>query len=293
MPNIVWINGRIAKADEAHVNFFDMGFQLGDGVYEMVSTRDGVMFRLDDHLDRLDASMHATRIVPAMSRDDWRRAVVDATRASGLRDAGSRIIVTRGVLPDGETDIRKATPNVLIGVLPYAYLASGEQRARGIRLQVAQQRGMPADTLDPRYKHISRLQYQLARIEAAEAGYDDLVWLAHDGTVQEAPRSNIFMVKRDHLYTPSTGILHGITRMTMCEVAESLGIPVTVAAITAFDLFVADEIFTTSTSGGALAVREVSGRPTMQAAPGPVTRRIDAAYWALRATGKYGTRVFD
>ena len=288
----VWINGRLVSADEAHVSFFDMGFQLGDGVYEMISTRDGVMFRLDDHLDRLDASMHATRILPKMSRDEWRGAVLDATRASGLADAGTRIIVTRGVPPPGTTDIRAATPNVLMGVTPYAYLANDDLRKRGIKLQIAQQRGMPADTLDPRYKHISRLQYQLARIEAAEAGYDDLVWLAHDGTVQETPRSNIFMVKKGTLYTPGAGVLRGITRLTLCEVASALGIPVQVGAITAFDLFVADEIFTCSTSGAALAVREVSGRPVMGSVPGPVMTRLNEAYWTLRASGKYGTRVF-
>ncbi len=132
----VWINGKLVPPDQAHVSFFDMGFQLGDGVYEMISTRDGVMFRLDDHLDRLDASMHATRILPKMSRDDWRRAVLDATRASGLRDAGTRIIVTRGVQPPNTTDIRAATPSVLMGVSPYMYLANDEQRKRGIKLQI-------------------------------------------------------------------------------------------------------------------------------------------------------------
>lgn len=292
MTHPVWINGKLATDAATHVSFFDMGFQFGDGVYEVISTRGGKMFRLDDHLDRLDASMHATRIVPKMSRADWRAAVLEATRASGLKDAGTKIIVTRGVQPPNTTDPRAATPNVFICATPYIYLASDELRRKGIRLQVSQQRGMPPDTLDPRYKHISRLQYQLARIEAADAGYDDLVWLAHDGTVQEAPRSNIFMVKRGTVYTPAAGVLHGITRLTFCELAKELGIPLAVGPFTAFDLFVADEVFTCSTSGAALPVREVSGRPVMGSVPGAITQRLNDAYWKIRDEGRYTTAVY-
>jgi branched-chain amino acid aminotransferase len=291
MTHPVWINGKLTRGAEAHVSFFDMGFQFGDGVYEVISTRERVMFRLDDHLDRLEASMHATRIVPKLSRADWRAAVLDTTRASGLKDAGTKIIVTRGIPPAGSSDPRAATPNVFICATPYIYLASESQRSTGIKLQIAQQRGMPPDTLDPRYKHISRLQYQLARIEAIEAGYDDLVWLAHDGTVQEAPRSNIFMVKKGTLYTPAAGVLHGITRLTFCELANELAIPLVVGPFTAFDLFVADEVFTCSTSGAALPVREVSGRPIMGMLPGPITMKLNDAYWRIRAEGRYGTPV--
>jgi len=292
MSNVVYVNGAFLPAEGTHVSFFDWGLQFGDGVYEVVSTLDGVMFRLDDYLDRLDASMHAARLDPRMSRHEWREAVLETTRRSGLRDAGTKIIVTRGAQPPGTTDLRACKPNVFICATPYMFLGDEAQRKNGIKLMVAHQRGMPNDSLDPRYKHISRLQYNLARIEAAEAGYDDLVWLSHRGMVQEAPRSNVFMVKNGTLYTPADGVLHGITRMTFCELARELGIPVTVGDITAFDLFVADEVFTCSTSGAALPVREVSGRKVMGPVPGPVTQRLNDAYWRIRAEGRYATRVY-
>lgn len=287
----VYVNGRYLPAGEAHVSFFDWGFQFGDGVYEVISSWQGMMFRLDDHLDRLDASMHAARLDPGLDRAQWRDAVVEVTRRSGLRDAGTRIIVSRGAQPPGTSDLRACRPNVFIAASPYLFLGTEEQRVQGIRLMVAHQRGMPADTLDPRYKHISRLQYNLARIEAAEAGYDDVVWLSHDGSVQEAPRSNLFAVRAGVLQTPAAGILHGITRMTFCELAHELGIPVEVRPLTAFDLFVADEVFTCSTSGAALPVREVSGRSVRAAVPGPITRRLQDAYWRIRAEGRHGTPV--
>lgn len=285
----VYVNGEFLPPDRAHVSVFDQGVQMGDGVYEMISGVGRRLFRLDDHLDRLDASMHATRILPQLSRDDWRAAVVETAKRSGLDDVLVRIIVTRGIVRAGSGDPRDATPNVFMSPTPYASLGNERQKREGIRLSVAHQRGMAPDTLDPRYKHISRLQYQLAKIESVEAGYDDLVWLAADGHVQEAPKSNVFMVKGGAVYTPAEGVLHGVTRRTMAELCAELGIRFEAARITAFDLFNADEVFTTSTSGGALPVREVAGRPTRVPAPGPVTRRLDEAYWAMRRSGRHGT----
>ncbi len=285
----VYVNGEFLPPDRAHVSVFDQGVQMGDGIYEMISGVGRKLFRLDNHLDRLEASMHATRILPKLSREAWRAAVVETARRSGFDDVLVRIIVTRGVVRAGSWDPRDATPNVFMSPTPYASLGNEHQKREGIRLNIAHQRGMAPDTLDPRYKHISRLQYQLAKIESVEAGYDDLVWLAADGTVQEAPKSNVFMVKGGEVYTPAEGVLYGVTRLTMSELCDELGIHFHAARITAFDLFNADEVFTTSTSGGALPVREVAGRPTRLPAPGPVTRRLDEAYWAMRRAGRHGT----
>ena len=287
----VYVNGEFKSADAMHVSVFDLGLQFGDGVYEVVSAKDGVMFRLDDHVERLMRSLHATRIDPNMSAANWRDAMLETARQSGLRDIAVKTVVTRGVPPAGASDPRAARANVFITAAPYIWLGNEAQRRHGIKLHIAHQRGMPADTLDPRYKHISRLQYQLAKIESIEAGYDDLLWLAHDGTVQEAPKSNLFLVKHGALYTPGDGVLHGITRTTFCELARELDISLEVRAITPFDLFTADEAFTCSTSGGALPVREVSGRPMMHAVPGPITCRLDDAYWQMRRDGRYGTAL--
>lgn len=285
----VYVNGEFRDAEAMHVSVFDLGLQFGDGVYEVVAANDRVMFRLDDHVERLMHSLHATRIDPGLDAASWRMAMLETARRSGLADVAVKTVVTRGVMPAGASDPRAAKPNVFMTAAPYIWLGSEAQRATGIRIHVAHQRGMPPDTLDPRYKHISRLQYQLAKIESIEAGYDDLVWLAHDGTVQEAPKSNLFIVKKGALYTPADGVLHGITRMTFCELARELGIPLDVRAITPFDLFTADEAFTCSTSGGALPIREVAGRPMMHPVPGPITRRLDAEYWRKRREGWRGT----
>ncbi len=284
----VFVNGAFRSEAEARPSVFDLGFQFGDGIYEVVSAWRGTFFKLDAHIRRLLDGLRAARLEAGLDAAEWRAAIMETARRNGLRDAAVTVIVTRGVLPRGSTDLRQAHPNIFIIATPYGFIGSEEQRRSGIRLQIGHQRGMAADALDPRYKHISRLQYQLSRLEALEAGYDDVVWLSPQGQVEEAPRSNLFIVKSGVLLTPAQGVLHGITRETFAELAQELAIPFEPAVLTAYDLFTADEVFTCSTSGGALPVREVSGRKIPGPVPGPITHRLDEAYWAMRESGRHG-----
>jgi branched-chain amino acid aminotransferase len=204
-----------------------------------------------------------------------------------------RIIVTRGVAKAVVADPRDFDPTVIVWAAPYVFLADESGRHRGIRLHLSSLRGFRPDTLDPRYKCLDRFHYQLAKIEALEAGYDDVLWLGPDGYVSEGPASNVFTVSKGVLYTPGRGVLRGITRETFLELASDAGVPTRETDLSAFDLFSADEVFTSSTAGGALPVREVAGRPLRDPIPGPVTAELDRRYWELRDSGKYGTPIYD
>ncbi len=131
----------------------------------------------------------------------------------------------------------------------------------------------------------------MARIEALEAGYDDVIWLDQAGNVCEEPASNIFVIKEGVVRTPRRNVLRGITRQTFIELARDAALPVEEADLTAFDLYAADEVFTCSTAGGALAVREVAGRPLAGSVPGPLTQKLDRLYWTLRESGAHGTPI--
>jgi branched-chain amino acid aminotransferase len=288
---ILYCDGAYLPESQARLSAFDLGVQFGDGVYEVVSAWKGLIFRLDDHLERLMDTLHAARIPVGLDRAAWTEIVRQTAKRNGLADASVKIVVTRGLLAPGNPDPRAAKPSVRAFATPYAHLGTPEQRAKGIRLQIGHQRGMAPDTLDPRYKHTSRLQYQLAKIESLDSGYDDVVWLSAQGFVEEAPRSNVFLVKNGILRTPSLGVLHGITRTTFCELAAELGIQVEAGALTGFDLFAADEVFTCSTSGAALPVREVAGRVIRGGAPGPVTAKLNETYWRKREAGWHGTPI--
>lgn len=291
MPDepILYLNGEYKALSEAHISVLDQGFLLGDGVFDVVSAFRGSLFRLDDHLDRLEQSLRAARLGRPLDRSQWRDAIIETLHRNELRDASVRVIVTRGVSPQVVADPRVFEATVIIWVAPYVFLADEADRERGIRLHLAAGRGFGPDTLDPRYKCLDRLSFQLAKLEALEAGYDDVVWLGPEGYLAEGPASNLFIVRNGRLATPARAVLHGITRDTFIELSQELSIPFEACDLSAFDAFSADEVFTCSTAGGALAVREIAGRPLPGPVPGPVTRDLDRAYWRLRESGKHGT----
>ena len=286
---IIYIDGNFEPLSVARISPLDQGFLLGDGIFDVVSAWDSKIFMLDAHLDRFFDSMRAARLETRLSREQWVDAIVETTRRNKLSDASIRFILTRGV-PDGVVaDPRHIQPTEMIWAAPYIFLADEEKRSTGIRIMISSMRGFAPDTLDPRFKCLDRLNSQLIRLEALEAGYDDAVWLDGHGYVAEAAASNIFVVKNDEIFTPQTGILRGITRATVLELAERGGIPHRESQLTAFDLYSADEVFTCSTAGGPLPVREVSGRAI--AATGPITERISELYWQMRAEGEYSTPI--
>ena len=286
---IIYIDGNFEPLSVARISPLDQGFLLGDGIFDVVSAWDSKIFMLDAHLDRFFDSMRAARLETRLSREQWVDAIIETTRRNKLSDASIRFILTRGV-PDGVVaDPRHIQPTEMIWAAPYIFLADEEKRSTGIRIMISSMRGFAPDTLDPRFKCLDRLNSQLIRLEALEAGYDDAVWLDGHGYVAEAAASNIFVVKNDEIFTPQTGILRGITRATVLELAERGGIPHRESQLTAFDLYSADEVFTCSTAGGPLPVREVSGRAI--AATGPITERISELYWQMRAEGEYSTPI--
>ena len=286
---IIYIDGNFEPLSGARISPLDQGVLLGDGIFDVVSAWDSKIFMLDAHLDRFFDSMRAARLETRLSREQWVDAIVETTRRNKLSDASIRFILTRGV-PDGVVaDPRHIQPTEMIWAAPYIFLADEEKRSTGIRIMISSMRGFAPDTLDPRFKCLDRLNSQLIRLEALEAGYDDAVWLDGHGYVAEPAASNIFVVKNDEIFTPQTGILRGITRATVLELAERGGIPHRESQLTAFALYSADEVFTCSTAGGPLPVSEVSGRAI--AATGPITERISELYWQMRAEGEYSTPI--
>lgn len=286
---ILYINGEFLPLSKTHISVLDQGFLLGDGVFDVVSAWKGSLFRVNDHLDRLDRSLRAACLGEPLSKEEWLQVIIETLNRNGLRDASVRLIVTRGVSQDVVADPRNVNATVIVWAAPYVFLADEEARAKGINLHVSSVRGFRPDSLDPKYKCLDRLSFQLAKIEALESGCDDVVWLSPEGYLAEGPASNIFLVSSGKLLTPRRGILEGITRQTFLEIAENENIPFIESDLSPVDAFSADEIFTCSTAGGALAVRQIAGRKIRGDVPGPLTKLLDRSYWSLRDSGKYGT----
>ena len=289
--SIIYINGEYKPLAEANISVLDQGFLLGDAVFDVVSAWKGYIFKLEDHLDRFEDSLRATRMNCSLDKEGWSKAILETVKLNNLQDASIRFIATRGISKDVVADPRDNQPTEIIWVAPYIFLADQAGRSEGIKLMISHLRGFTPDTLDPRYKCVDRLHYQLAKMEALDAGYDDLIWLDNNGYVAEGPASNIFVIKNGVLYTPGDGILRGITRQVFIDLARSINIEVQLCNISTFDLYSADEIFTTSTAGGALPIKEVSGRKIKNSVPGVITKKLDSLYWKLRESGESGTLI--
>jgi branched-chain amino acid aminotransferase len=176
--------------------------------------------------------------------------------------------------------------------VPYVWILKPEQIDIGARAMISSIRQLPAQSLDPKIKSLSRLHLDLASLQGRAAGVDVTVMLDLDGHVTEGPGFNLFVVKGGTAYSPPEGILMGITRQTVFELAAENAIPAREAQLTAYDLYAADEIFLTSTAGGIMPLVEIDGRPIGDGKPGPVSQRIHGLYWALRESGRHGTPVF-
>ncbi|MCF6255776.1 MAG: branched-chain-amino-acid transaminase [Gammaproteobacteria bacterium] len=283
-----WINGRLMPGSEATVSVFDHGLLYGDGVFEGIRFYQGRAFRLHAHLKRLMDSAAAICLTIPYTQEELTQAVADIVAAFAEPEGYLRLMVTRGVGPLGLNPDSCTQPTVIL-IADHLSMISEKQRQRGAKLVIASTRRLPADGLDGRIKSLNYLNNILARMEANQAGADEAVLLNRNGHVAEGSAANIFIVRDAQLFTPHPvdGALQGITRSVVMELAASEKIPATVCALTAYDLYTADECFLTGTGAELIPVREVDSRP-LRHCPGPVFSRLAEAFTNViyRETGE-------
>jgi branched-chain amino acid aminotransferase len=278
----VWLNGEIVPAVRASVSVFDRGILLGDGVYETVRAHHGRLFRWPSHRDRLWRSLHSARIPRTGSVSDLDRGIDLCLEGNKLGEARLRITITRGSGGPGYRMPEGAEPTVIVAASPWHSLAEDLYRS-GVSAVVPSIRQTGRQSLDPGLKSISRIHLVLARMDAEETGAQEALLLGEGGEVREGTASNVFLVSGGTLRTPSLdcGILSGITREAVLQVARAAGIPCREERIPGGDLGSADEIFFTNTSWGALPVTLLDGRPVGDGKPGKVTRDLGERLAAL------------
>jgi branched-chain amino acid aminotransferase len=277
MPLICYVNGEFVPAERAAVSAFDHGFLYGDGVFESLTVSDGRIFKLGEHLDRLEKSARALRLALPESRDRLAGIVKEAVRRSGVRDVYVRIVVSRGAgYPLLDPRVTKGPSLVVLLHPPSPPAETGTSyraRGAGLRLKTVAVRKVPAESFEPRVKSLNYLNNVLARLEAIDSGYDEALMLDMRGFVAEAAGENIFVVCAGKLRTPrALQVLDGITRRAVLDLARRAGLPSEEGDLTLYDLYTADECFLTSSFSRVHAVAEVDGRPIP--APGPITLRL-------------------
>ena len=228
---------------------------------------------------------------PPYGRDRVREVLVECARLSGLRDAYAEVICTRGIPPAGSRDPRDCENRFFAFVVPFVWIARPEKQEHGLHATISGVRRISPGSVDPTAKNYHWLDLTMGLYEAYERGGETAVLVDEGGNVVEGPGFNVFVVKDGGILTPDTGVLEGITRRTVMELASEIGIPHERRSIPADEMRRAEEAFVTSTAGGIMPVTRVDGRALGDGAPGPVTSRLRDAYWDLHRDPRYATPV--
>ncbi|MGH7699920.1 MAG: branched-chain-amino-acid transaminase [Gemmatimonadales bacterium] len=282
----IWIDGRYVSREQAVVSVYDHGLLYGDGVFEGLRAYGGRIFRLDRHLERLYASAKAIWLEIPLARDALGDVVLDTVRRSGLAEAYIRLVVTRGP-GDLGLDPRKCPRPSVICIVDRIALWPADRYDKGLTCLTAPTPINHRESLSPRIKSLNYLSHILAKVEGIAAGVDEVVMLDSAGFVAEASGMNLFVVARGGLRTPPpyAGILRGVTRDAVIELAGEAGYGVEEPPLNRYDLYTADEVFLTGTAAEVVAVTRLDGRVIGAGVPGPVTRDLGARFRALAARG--------
>ncbi|GMV98349.1 MAG: branched-chain-amino-acid transaminase [Phycisphaerae bacterium] len=280
----VFLDGRIVPVAEARISVFDHGLLYGDGVFEGIRSYGGHVFRLDQHLRRLEDSAKAIRLELPMTRAELTAAVHDTLKANGLADGYIRLVVTRGVGYLGLSPKRTRCPSVFI-IADQIELYPRELYEQGMAIISSSVIRNHPNAISPRIKSLNYLNNVLAKIEALDAGVHEAVMYNHLGFVAECTGDNLFLVRAGQVHTPplSAGNLEGITRQAVMELIARRGLPLREIDLTRHDLYVADECFLTGTAAEIIPVTRIDGRPVGPGHPGPVTRQLMADFRDLVA----------
>jgi branched-chain amino acid aminotransferase len=286
-----YLHGEVVPIADARIPLLDTGFLRSDLTYDVVHVWKGCFFRLEEHLDRFERSVGRLRLKLPTDRDGLRQVLFDLVKRSGLRDAYVNMTLTRGVANAGQRDPRLFENRLYAYVVPFVWIVSPEDQDRGISLIVSSIQRIPTQSVDPTVKNFHWGDLVRGQYEAFDRAARTAVLLDANRNVTEGPGFNVFALVNGTLLTPEAGVLEGITRRTVLELAQQHDQPVQACAVPATVLMTAHEVFLTSTAGGVMPVTSVDGRQIGDGRPGMVTRRLRELYWAAHDDARYATPV--
>ena len=271
----IYLNGDLVAKEDAKISVFDHGLLYGDGVFEGIRLYDGCVFKLEEHLERLEYSAKAILLDLPLNREQMSKAVCDTCLANDLKNGYVRLVVTRGpghlgLTPDG------CGPSNVIIIADDIQLYPEELYRDGLKIISVPTRRINASALPPAIKSLNYLNNILAKIEAKKVGFQEALMLNDKGEIAECTGDNVFIISKGVLFTPplDSGSLRGITRGAVIDLAEEIGLPCREQALTRYDLWTADECFLTGTAAEVIPCVEVDHREVGNGVPGSVTRQL-------------------
>ena len=292
----IYIDGKFYDKDDAKISVFDHGVLYGDGIFEGIRAYNGRIFRLDEHLKRLDESANAILLKLPMPIKEIEKAILETVRLNGLKDAYIRLVVTRGV-GDLGLDMRKCKDGATLFIIADRIeLYPEEFYEKGLTVITSTIRQKGLDQVTPGVKSLNYLANILARAEATAAGAQEAILLNATGHVSECSGDNIFYIKDGKIFTPPTsaGILVGVTRNVAMELSEKkLGIKVIERNFPRYDLYSADEVFLTGTGAEIIAAVKIDGRIIGKGVCGPTTKSLIKHFRDYANSAAAGTPVYE
>ncbi len=280
----IYIDGQWFAKEDAKISVFDHGLLYGDGVFEGMRSYGGKVFRMQEHLDRLYDSARSIHLTIPVAPADLEAAVYKTLELNHLTDGYIRLVVTRGVGDLGLNPYLCPKASIII-IADKISLYPAKLYEEGMEIVTASTvRNHPA-AVNPRIKSLNYLGSILAKIEGLQAGCNEALMLNLNGEVAECTADNIFLVKNGKIATPhvNAGILDGITRRAVIDLAKEAGIDVAETTLTRHDVYVADECFLTGSAAEVIPVIKVDSRPIGDGKVGPTTKQLIAAFKALVA----------
>jgi len=285
MDKWVFLNGDFIPSEDAHVSIYDHGFLYGDGAFEGIRAYNGKVFRLKEHVGRLYNSLKALWIELPYGQEQFTANIEKLIEKNGVKDGYIRVTVSRGIALGLDPKNIKSEPTVIISTDKLS-LYPQSMYDNGLEVVTVATRIANPQVLEPRIKSLGKYLCNIqAKIEANQVGAGEGLMLTEDGYVAECTGDNIFFIKNGVVYTPPAflGILEGITRQTVMEIAKEIGVEVVEKVFTRFDLYTADEAFLTGTAAEVIPMVKLDGRTIGNGKPGSVTKQLIAAFRAYIA----------
>ena len=284
-----WMNGHVLPISQATIPVNDWGLVHSDITYDVVPVINGAFFRFEEYLSRFFSSMESLYLDPGMNKSEVQKALHQMVSQSGLRDSYVAMVCSRGKpkIP-GSRDPRDCENHFFAWCVPYVHVIKPEIIDQGATAWISQNvYRIPEESVNPRVKNYHWGDFTQGIFEAKDNKYETVILLDFDGNVTEGPGFNVFAIKDGVLITPDRGVLAGVSRKTVLEIADYLGIGTSIRPLSVDELLAADEVFLSSSGGGVIPIVRVNETIYGNGVKGPISVRLHETYWQWTKLEKY------
>ena len=288
-----WIDNKFVELSAAKISILDWGFLRSDATYDVVHVWKRRFFQLDKHIDRFFESTKKLRMPCKIDRNELKKILAGCVENAQLDNAYVEMIQTRGISPNFVRDPRQATPHLMAFAVPFGWILKQEDFEKGLDVLLTDIKRIPPSSVDPTIKNYHWMDLVTGMLNAYEKGNDTAILVDEKNNITEGPGFNLFCINDSGIFTPDHGVLEGITRQSVFDLADELHLPIMKKSISVDELYGAKELFATSTAGGIMPITKVSGKEIGKGSVGRLTRKLHKLYWEKHTDEKWSTSISD